>query len=417
MKVSTFRAATMSQALAKVKRGIGVNAVIVHTRTLKQGGVLGIGQQTVVEIIARPPQEEHFGANRRQAGSNRLRRMYTPTLPAVTEREQQTCDPMFSTETKQKSPPNIETINEEIKSEIGTIKSLVENLFKQQRARHSESMPEPLFEMYLNLIEQEVADEIAREMLDHVQKNLTGDQLNCAHLIDQKLIEIMEGLISTAGPIASNITKKPRTVALIGPTGVGKTTTIAKLAANFKLKQHKNVGLITIDTYRIGAVDQLQMYAQIIDVPLKVVLTPAQLKEEILLMQDLDIIFIDTAGRCQNDELKIKELQTFLEAANPDEIHLVLSTTGHQTHMISAAERFKKLGVDRIIFTKLDEAISFGVVFSVLQKVDASLSYITTGQDVPEDIEVGCGRKLAATLLGIEEKGHPLPSVGQKAMS
>ena len=417
IKVKTFRAASMPHALAKVKQGIGANAVIVHTRTFKQGGILGIGQQMVVEITARPPQDERFDSRRRQTGSNRLRRMYDQTLPAAHAGSRQTRESDSPRKMIPENPPIVETLSEDIKSEIGTIKSLVENLVKQQRNRHSDNMPEPLFEMYLNLIQQEVADEIAREMLGHVQKNLTGDQLNCAHLIDEKLIEVMEGLISTTGPITSNITEQPRTVALIGPTGVGKTTTIAKLAANFKLRQNKKVGLITIDTYRIGAVDQLRMYAQIIDVPLKVVLTPAQLKEEILLMQDMDVIFIDTAGRCQNDELKVKELQTFLEAADPDETHLVLSTTGHQTHMLSAAEKFKKLGVDRIIFTKLDEAISFGVVFSVLQKVDASLSYITTGQDVPDDIEIGCGRKLAEMLLGDERKDHRVSSVSQKAMS
>ena len=141
------------------------------------------------------------------------------------------------------------------------------------------------------------------------------------------------------------------------------------------------------------------MYAQIIDVPLKVVLTPQELHEAIAMMDDMDIIFIDTAGRSQNDDLKIQELQTFLSLVNPDEVHLVLSTTGNQSHLITAAEKFRKVGVDRVIFTKLDEAISLGVVFSVLRKIDASLSYVTTGQDVPADIEVGSGCKLVKRLL------------------
>jgi flagellar biosynthesis protein FlhF len=208
-------------------------------------------------------------------------------------------------------------------------------------------------------------------------------------------------MVNTAGPVCENITGRARTVALIGPTGVGKTTTIAKLAANFKLRQNKKVGLITIDTYRIGAVDQLRTYAQIIDVPLRVVVTPNDLAEAIEMMSDMDVILIDTAGRSQTDKLKIRELQTFLDAAAPDEVHLVLSTTTHHAHMLSAAEEFSKLGVDRIILTKLDEAIGFGVVLSVLRNLDASLSYITTGQDVPDDIEVGSGRELARKLLGL----------------
>ena len=145
------------------------------------------------------------------------------------------------------------------------------------------------------------------------------------------------------------------------------------------------------------------MYAQIIDVPLEVVLTPLELKEAVHSMRDLDMILIDTAGRSQNDQLKIKELKTFLTTAKPDEVHLVLAGTAHLSHMLSAAEKFKPLGVDRIILTKLDEAVSFGVVLSVLRNIQASISYITTGQDVPDDIEVGNGRKLAQMLLGVNK--------------
>ena len=280
------------------------------------------------------------------------------------------------------------------------IKKLVENLVHEQRRLHAPQMPEQLFDLYLDLIQREVADEIAREMIDNLQKDMTGNQLFSAELVRQKLVHVMDNMISTTGPICPNINGKARVVTLIGPTGVGKTTTIAKIAANLKLRENKKVGLITIDTYRIGAVDQLRMYAQIIDVPLEVVLTPQELKEAIDSMRHMDMILIDTAGRSQNDSLKIKELNTFLNAAQADEIHLVLAGTAHLSHMLSAAEKFKPLGVDRIILTKLDEAVSFGVVLSVLRNIKASISYITTGQDVPDDIEVGNGRKLAQMLLG-----------------
>ncbi len=213
----------------------------------------------------------------------------------------------------------------------------------------------------------------------------------------------MDNMISTTGPVSRNLSGDPRVVVLIGPTGVGKTTSIAKIAANLKLRQHKKVGLITIDTYRIGAVDQLRMYSQIIDVPLKVVLTPAELRQAIDSYDQMDVILVDTAGRSQKDDLKLQELKTFLDAAKADEVHLVLSSTANHSHMLSAAERFKSIGVDRLILTKLDEAISFGVVLSVLRKVDASISYITTGQDVPDDIEVAGGQKLARMLLGLND--------------
>ena len=291
----------------------------------------------------------------------------------------------------------------QIGSEIGEIRQLVESLVKEQRQLHEPQMPEQLFDLYLSLIQREVADEIARDMIERIQRDMTGNQLSSADVARQKLVQVMDGMINTTGPICPNLDGAARVVALIGPTGVGKTTTIAKIAANLKLRQNKKVGLITIDTYRIGAVDQLRMYARIIDVPIKVVLTPVELKETVESMRDLDVVLIDTAGRCQNDQLKLTELKTFMDAASPDETHLVLSSTTHHAHMLSAAEKFGALGVDRIILTKLDEAISFGVVLSVLRKVDASISYVTTGQDVPDDIEIGNGRRIAQMLLGIEK--------------
>ena len=296
-----------------------------------------------------------------------------------------------------------EAMSEEVKAEITTIQELVKNLVKEQRQLHAPQMPEQLFDTYLDLIQREVADEIARELIADVQRDMTGNQIKNGSVVRNKIVNIMESMIGTAGPICRNLDGSARVVAVIGPTGVGKTTTIAKLAANFKLRQQKKVGLITIDTYRIGAVDQLRMYAQILDVPLKVVLTPGELKNAVAEMSDFDIVLIDTAGRAQTDKLKLKELRTFLEAAKPDETHLVLSTTAHHSHMLSAADEFKKIGVDRLILTKLDEAISFGVVLSVMRKMDASLSYVTTGQAVPDDIEVGSGKRLAQMLLGIED--------------
>ncbi len=399
-KLKTYKAATMPQVLAKIKQDLGSDAVIVNTRSLREGGMFGFGQKTVVEVTARKSQKEDT-PKRPMPGnsSNRLKRLYAQPSETMVPAEKTSNHRMSEFLSQAIASQQAASGQGELKNEISEIKQLVENLVKEQRQVHSPNMPEQLFDFYLNLIQKEVADELAREIIDSVQKDLTGNQMKSSHVVEQRLADTLENMIDTTGPVTPNINGTPRTVALIGPTGVGKTTTIAKLAAHFKLKQNKNVGLITIDTYRIGAVDQLRMYAQIIDVPLKVVLTPEELKEAISLMSDLDMIFIDTAGRSQNDDIKIKELQSFLQAANADEVHLVLSTTGHHTTMINVAEKFSKVGIDRVIFTKLDEAISFGVIFSVLQKVDASLSYITTGQDVPADIEVGNGRKLAQLLL------------------
>ena len=284
-------------------------------------------------------------------------------------------------------------------SEVGELKSLVSDLVFETRRRHASHVPEGLFDTYQRLIENAVAERIAHGLIERVRKQLTPEQLRDPRAVRANLAGLLESMLPTGGPIQVAPKDVPRVIALIGPTGVGKTTTIAKLAANFCLREHRKVGLITIDTYRIAAVEQLKTYAEIIDVPLEVATSPYQLKEAAARMADRDIILIDTAGRGQRDAAKIRELCRFFEVVRPDEVHLVLSSTSAETVLTDTIERFKEFSPDRVIFTKLDEALGFGVILNCLQKADTRLSYVTTGQDVPDDIEVGKSTALAALIL------------------
>jgi flagellar biosynthesis protein FlhF len=218
--------------------------------------------------------------------------------------------------------------------------------------------------------------------------------------VRDRLTEQVERMIPSSGAIERKKEVGPHVVALIGPTGVGKTTTLAKIAANLQIREHRRVGLITIDTYRIAAIDQLRKYAELIGSPLKAVNNAEDLREAIRAMSDCEFILIDTAGRSPTDTLKLNELKGFLDAANPDEVHLVLSSAASQQCIERAIERFGQVRVDKMIFTKLDEAVHVGVVLNVIRKVNKTLSYVTTGQNVPEDIEVGKGSKFAQMLLG-----------------
>jgi flagellar biosynthesis protein FlhF len=206
-----------------------------------------------------------------------------------------------------------------------------------------------------------------------------------------------------AGHVGPSADGRPRTIALVGPTGVGKTTTIAKLAATFKLKQKKRVTLFTQDTYRIAAVDQLQTYANILGVPLHVATTVDDLVEGLRSCTSCDAILIDTAGRSQRDDPRLEQLESFLQAAKPHEVHLVLSSTCTESVLMDTVERFSRVKPDRVIFTKLDEAVSFGVLLNVASKLEAKVSYVTTGQEVPHDIEPGRAQRLAALMTGHEE--------------
>jgi flagellar biosynthesis protein FlhF len=191
-------------------------------------------------------------------------------------------------------------------------------------------------------------------------------------------------------------------VARVGPTGVGKTTTVAKLAASMKLVHRLRPGLITVDTYRIAAVEQLRTYAEIINLPLAVAKAPSEMQSAIEELGDVDLILIDTAGRSPRDEVKIRELEAFLAEVAPDEVHLVLSAVAGGRSLRAAVERFASVQADRLILTKLDEADGLGGILAVIGQANLPVSYLTTGQAVPDDFEPADRTRLARLILGQE---------------
>jgi flagellar biosynthesis protein FlhF len=220
-------------------------------------------------------------------------------------------------------------------------------------------------------------------------------------LVKAHLTRTLEEEIQVAGPIQTQPGGR-RVVALVGPTGVGKTTTIAKLAANFRLREKRNVGLITVDTYRIAAVEQLRTYADIIDLPMAVVSTPREMREAVTRMSDLELILMDTAGRSPRDDVKIQELRTMLVEAKADEVHLVLSAVGGASALKRTAEQFAPAGSTSLLLTKLDEATGLGNVLPLLRASNLPLSYVTDGQNVPDDIEPADKRRIVRMVLGME---------------
>jgi len=376
----------MADVLTKVKTTMGADAVILHTRTYQQSRLLGLKRCEVVEITAgnRPPRQ-------RPRPELPLRRSLPVEPPAPAE------------------PPGRQLLQTSaaqtvavagLATEMAALKTMVKELVVQSRAKGAPDMPQDLFAFYSQLIENQVANDLAAEIIKTLQKTLRPEHLCQEQYVREKLAEQIEKLIPASGPLTRTKLHGPQVVALIGPTGVGKTTTIAKLAANLKLREKRRVGLITLDTYRIAAVEQLKKYADIIGSPLRVVSAADDLRLAMGQMQECEFILIDTAGRSPNDALKLSELKSLLAVAEPDEVHLVLSTTSSQACVDLAIERFADIRVDKILFTKLDEAAHVGVVLNVARKLNKNLSYITTGQDVPDDIEVSRGRRLAQLILG-----------------
>lgn len=432
MKLRTFHGRTMAEVLSQVKRRFGPDAVILNTRTVKKGGLLGFRGKPYVEITAAErlsdlPAPLRRGTVRRESGwINRAegaapqmassRNMDSEAKLISRPRPTQDAHAASLAESVPRAPlPDGESSPEArpsdaLLSEIGALKVLVNDLVRERRSSTSADWSEGLYETYLKLVENSVAEEIARELIEKVRAKLSDDQLGDPKAVRAHLADAVESMLPTAGPIRLLRIGQPTIIALIGPTGVGKTTTVAKLAANLCLREHRKVGLITIDTYRIAAVDQLKTYARIIDVPLEVVMSPRELKDAVGRMADLDVILIDTAGRSQRDAAKIKELVGFFDVVKPDEVHLVLASTCSEKVLTETIRRFRDVGVNRVIFTKLDEAIGFGVILGCVQKADAWLSYVTTGQDVPDDIRVGKGQAMARLILGERSQDADLAS-------
>lgn len=495
MKLKTYRAPTMAEALTQVKNELGKDAVILHTRQLKIGGVFGFFGRPTVEITASlglpamaPPASLRANATDRSkaqsdgpgdraaaasardsasfsgaiasppAGTASLRApaaspagFPSPAAPqdmapmraaspsargaalathglsptqtsptkngsaaphragsggrteiAPTARDNDRSD-RYGHEVALANAVGSAGFSPAIVQELCTIKRLVGQVLQGTGAGGAGlAMPDALLNLYVKLLEQDVARELADRLAADIRDELSPAELTEPHIVRQAVLRRLESLLP-ADPSAVIPGKtpdgRPHTIALIGPTGVGKTTTVAKLAAAFRLRHGKRVALLTTDTYRIAAVDQLRTYADIIGVPIKVATDPAQAAAALQSLADHDIILVDTAGRSPADQPRLDELRAFLDAARPHQTHLVLSSVASEAAMLRTADRFAELKPSRVIFTKLDEAASLGVLLNVAARLNTCLSFVTTGQEVPDDIEPSRPDRLARLIL------------------
>lgn len=247
------------------------------------------------------------------------------------------------------------------------------------------------------LINTGISDSVAEELLDELPDFSAWAEEARPPLAIAALRDLIRRRVASSGPIALT-PGQLKAVALIGPTGVGKTTTIAKLAAHFALVERKRVALLTVDTYRIAAVEQLKTYSQIIDIPISVAYSHAEVLPAIERFSGYDLLLIDTAGRSQKNIMQVGELKTLLETVRC-ETHLVLAAQMKEQDMIEATQRFAAARVDRLLLSKLDETSVYGTLLNVALRTGIPLSYMTTGQKVPEDIELADGSKLASLIL------------------
>lgn len=371
--IRTYRAATVREALALVRAELGDDALILGQREIRRRPFPWRRVKVQAELTAAIA----TGTFRQAATTVEARPAIAPA-----SRPASAAANSIAGRVDQGSPIN--------------------PLDPDRPARIVEPTPDDPFHLYTQLIEQDVDETVARVLVAEL-KSTPSTSAHRRTSLSERCRELLARSVPCGGSIQVTPGRR-RIVALVGPTGVGKTTTIAKLAASFRLRDRLRVGLITLDTYRVAAVEQLRTYAELIDVPMHVVTSPREMPAALDELTDMDLVLIDTAGRSPGDDLRIQELRSFLQAARADEVHLVASLTTGLPNFALTVERFSRVGPTALLLTKLDEAAGPGAVVSAAWEADLPLSYITTGQDVPDDIETAESERIALRVLpsGVE---------------
>ncbi len=395
MKIKKITAGSMKEALLQVKAELGEDAMILKTRKLP-GKLLGRGDQ--VEVTAAVDEEREVAPATvpdlsMSGGHNReylaLLKKETTKPPA-----EKLGIPPAPPEPPLPKPVEPEKPREsmqimKIHDELNEMKQLLASVLATGESKASGGFAGPWAILYKRLVDSEIRSELAADLLEKLRKISPNPGKN----INREFISTLADSFPASG------TESQKVQIFVGPTGSGKTTTIAKLAAYFSLEKQKRVSLITADTYRIAAVEQLRAFADIVGIDLQVIFTPDEAADALEACRESDIVLIDTAGRSQKNRTHMDELGLFLSAIEPDAVHLVLSAGVKESDLRDMIFRYRKFGINRLVFTKLDETLRLGNVFNVVDECRIPVSYLTFGQSVPDDIETAQSALFVKRLL------------------
>ena len=398
MKLKSFTAPTYTEALNKIKEELGDNVVIVSSKEIKRKTLSSPGLYEIIVAI----EEKDLTPKNRASDSNDVLLKLSTAAKEINSISKQT-DKKESLNLKPVNNEEILALKEEISKIADTLKYLQATVWDINNKNELELPPE-FSEIYAlakaSGISTNHLDEIMRLTIKYMPLKMRKNRL--------AIKRYFHTLLKKMVPIRIEREIKPphkKILMFVGPTGVGKTTTIAKLAARYayKLSSRHKVGIITLDTYRIGAVEQLMTYAKMMRLPIETVVDPSDFEEALNALRHNDYILIDTVGSSQHDKEKIEKLKSFLKVNTFAEINinLVLSAITKYEDLVDIYNNFSILDIDTLIFTKLDETRNYGNIFSLLLDTKKPVSYFSIGQEVPDDLMEANSEYL---LKGILEK-------------
>lgn len=420
MIIKKFVSKTELEATENARKELGPGVVVMNVRQVKKKGILGFLRAPQVEVTV-ALEEEKEKQQQRPPAKTALEQLAekqkeTGYVPVTVDRQaQNTAGTVRNNEDKpagkeiMQESVNMDKSSNALEEKLDSIETLIKKKLENQENKTEVKEEKPQEEsdqmkltrlLYNMMIDNEVHEKYANQIIEEAEKTNKPNMP-----VDYFLTNIYQKMILKFGQpaVISPAEKGPRVVFFVGPTGVGKTTTIAKIASKFCLEEKKKVALLTADTYRIAAAEQLRTYANILEIPCRIIYSPSEIEEAFDDYQDYDFILVDTAGHShQNEEQKNNTNVVIhaLEGKTDAEVYLVLSATTKYKDLISIADTYREMTDYKIIFTKLDETTSFGNLLNLRLYTGYELSYVTYGQNVPEDIDRFDPQSTVKQILG-----------------
>ena len=384
MQIKRFEAASTQEAFLKIKNELGPDAVVLSTRKLRSGRVPLF---EVTAALDERPQGRREKPLPPPAGAPQAApaRGDEETLASTLRRDVEEIKTRLA-ETAMRPFPYGEFLE---------MKEMLDTFFDTMGFQRKEKLSGALLKIYHQMVSVGVSRSRAFLLVSTLNRNLTAGELQD----EEGLCRVAEKLLARSIGLSYRSAERKRICAFVGPTGAGKTTTLAKIAARSALEEKLKVGLITTDTYRIAAVEQLKTYARIMEIPIEVVSDKTAFRRALAKLSDRDLILVDTPGKSSVEPGYIEKLRDLFQIENPVETNLLLPLTSSQDNLAENLARFKPIGYQSIIFTKLDESRNFGMIYNVIDQERKPVSYVTNGQNVPQDIEKIDAGRLAKIIM------------------